>query len=112
MSSLPTRRTALALLLASLSWSPAAAQGSALNRAVRVAPNHEPAIPRPEQEAAAEAKLAARLEASGRRPNIVWLVVDDMGYGDPGCYGGGAAVGAATPNMDRLARGGARHHDH
>ncbi len=29
-----------------------------------------------------------------------------MGYGDPGAYGGGAAIGAATPNMDRLAREG------
>ena len=29
-----------------------------------------------------------------------------MGYGDPGVYGGGAAIGAATPNMDRLAHEG------
>ena len=29
-----------------------------------------------------------------------------MGWGDPGVYGGGAAIGAATPNMDRLAREG------
>ena len=29
-----------------------------------------------------------------------------MGYGDPGAFGGGAAVGAATPNMDRLAAEG------
>ena len=29
-----------------------------------------------------------------------------MGWGDPGIYGGGAVVGAATPNMDRLAREG------
>jgi arylsulfatase len=29
-----------------------------------------------------------------------------MGYGDPGAFGGGAAIGAATPNMDRLAREG------
>ena len=47
-------------------------------------------------------------ERFGERPNILWLVVDDMGYGDPGCYGGGAAVGAATPNVDRLARDGLR----
>ena len=43
---------------------------------------------------------------TGRKPNIVWLVIDDMGYGDPGAYGGGAAIGAATPNIDRLAREG------
>ena len=29
-----------------------------------------------------------------------------MGWGDPGVYGGGAVIGAATPNMDRLAREG------
>jgi arylsulfatase len=86
----------------------ASAQASVLNRAVRSAPNHEPAIPRPEQDAAAEKALAALRERTGRRPNIVWLVVDDLGYGDPGCYGGGAAVGAATPNIDRLAAEGLR----
>ena len=41
-------------------------------------------------------------------PNIVLILVDDMGYGDPGCYGGGKAIGAATPQMDRLAREGLR----
>ncbi len=29
------------------------------------------------------------------KPNILWLVVNDMGSGDPGCYGGGAAIGSA-----------------
>jgi arylsulfatase A-like enzyme len=96
------------LVLLPLLAGPAAGQASSLNRAVRKAPNHEPAIPRPQQEQAAAKKLAARAEAAGRRPNLLWLVVDDMGYGDPGCYGGGAAVGAATPNMDRLAAGGLR----
>ena len=31
---------------------------------------------------------------------------DDVGWGDFGCYGGGVAVGAPTPNIDRLARQG------
>ncbi len=97
----------LAMLLALLAAAPVAAQ-SALNRAVRVAEHLEPAIRHDGQEEAAEAKLAALRAAQGRRPNIVWLVVDDMGYGDPGCYGGGIATGAATPVMDRLARGGLR----
>ena len=52
------------------------------------------------------AKLAALEKKTGKKPNIVWLLVDDMGYGDPGCYGGGAVAGAATPNMDRFAREG------
>jgi len=53
-------------------------------------------------------RLAKLKDKTGRRPNIVWLIVDDMGYGDPGCYGGGIASGAATPSMDRLAREGLR----
>ncbi|MDQ6473097.1 arylsulfatase [Flavobacterium sp. LHD-80] len=37
---------------------------------------------------------------------MLWFVIDDMGYGDFGCYGGGSAIGASTPNADRLAREG------
>ena len=38
-------------------------------------------------------------------PNIVFLLVDDMGYGDIGCYG---APDAKTPHLDRLAGEGVR----
>lgn len=40
--------------------------------------------------------------AAGSRPNIVFIMADDMGYGDPTCYGGTIA----TPNLDRMAREG------
>ncbi|MGI6416293.1 MAG: arylsulfatase [Thermoguttaceae bacterium] len=39
-----------------------------------------------------------------RRPNIVLIMADDMGYSDLGCYGGEIE----TPNLDRLASGGLR----
>lgn len=39
------------------------------------------------------------------KPNVVLIFMDDMGYGDPGCYGGGPY---RTPNMDRLATEGTR----
>ena len=39
-----------------------------------------------------------------KRPNIVFVLADDMGYSDLGCYGGEIA----TPNLDRLAAGGLR----
>ena len=39
------------------------------------------------------------------RPNILFILTDDMGYGDVGCYGGKFAP---TPNLDRLAREGIR----
>lgn len=79
---------------------------SALSDAVRTKENMEPAVPRPAQQAEAIKKLAALLAKTGKRPNVLWLVVDDMGYGDPGVYGGGAAIGAATPHMDQLAQDG------
>lgn len=76
------------------------------NRAVQTLENFEPTIPHPEQDQSVLNKLKDIEKKTGKKPNIVWLVVDDMGYGDPGCYGGGAAVGAATPNIDKLAAEG------
>jgi len=46
---------------------------------------------------------AAEAPAS-ERPNFVLIVVDDMGYSDPGCYGGEIQ----TPNIDELAANGIR----
>jgi len=78
------------------------------DRTVRVADHLEPAIPRPNQEASARKKLATLREKTGQAPNILVFLVDDMGWGDVGVYGGGVAVGAPTPNIDRLAREGLR----
>src|SRR5690606_38272139 len=41
--------------------------------------------------------------ASRQRPNIVFIVADDLGYADLGCYGGRAPV---SPVLDRLAAQG------
>lgn len=38
-------------------------------------------------------------------PNIIYIMADDMGYGDPGCFG---STRIPTPHMDRLAREGVR----
>ncbi|NOS74838.1 MAG: arylsulfatase [Methyloglobulus sp.] len=73
---------------------------------VHVADYLEPAIPRPQQAKIASDKLAALRAKTGRAPNILIIVVDDMGWGDPGVYGGGVAIGAPTPNIDRLAHDG------
>ena len=35
-------------------------------------------------------------------PNIVFILVDDMGYGDPGCYNSQSKI--PTPNIDSLVR--------
>lgn len=42
------------------------------------------------------------------KPNIVYIMADDMGYGDLGCYG---ATKIETPNMDRVAAEGIRFTD-
>jgi arylsulfatase len=43
-----------------------------------------------------------------RKPNIVFILVDNLGYGDIGVYGGGELRGAPTPHIDQLAREGLR----
>src|SRR5215469_14174929 len=73
---------------------------------VRLAPHREPAFVHAEQIAAAAAKLARHVQQRKRRPNILLFLMDDVGWGDFGCYGGGVAVGAPTPNFDRVARQG------
>lgn len=40
-----------------------------------------------------------------KKPNIMIILMDDMGYSDPGCYGGDID----TPNIDRLANQGLRY---
>ena len=46
-------------------------------------------------------------QAQDKRPNVVMLMSDDVGWGDYGVYFGGAALGHPTPNIDRLAKEGA-----
>ncbi len=43
------------------------------------------------------------------KPNIIFLMADDMGYGDLGCYNSASKI--PTPNMDRLAAQGMRFTD-
>ena len=49
---------------------------------------------------------------ASRRPNFVFIVADDLGYADLGCYGGRpAAFGPVSPVIDRLAAEGIRFTD-
>ena len=52
--------------------------------------------------------LAAVAAPAAARPNVLIFFVDDMGWAQPGCYGGKLAP---TPNMDALAAGGVRFTD-
>ncbi len=49
---------------------------------------------------------AAQQQGESKKPNIVVIMTDDVGWGDLGVYGGGATRGAPTPNLDRLAKEG------
>ncbi len=42
------------------------------------------------------------------KPNILFILADNLGYGEIGSYGGGATRGAATPRIDKLASEGLR----
>ncbi len=48
--------------------------------------------------------------AAARRskPNIVFMLVDNLGYGDLSCYCGGVIRGVGTPRIDRFAAEGLR----
>ena len=51
--------------------------------------------------------MLALLEAqAAQKPNILFIVSDDTGYGDLGPYGGGAGRGMPTPNIDKMAAEG------
>ena len=50
----------------------------------------------------------AEAPQAAKKPNIVVIMTDDVGWGDLGCYGGGETRGAPTPNLDRMAAEGMR----
>ncbi len=56
---------------------------------------------------AQDATLAVA-DARGTRPNIIFLMADDLGYGDLGCYG---QQEIQTPHVDRLASEGLKFSD-
>lgn len=47
----------------------------------------------------------ARADSSPTKPNIIFIMADDLGYGDLGCFGGDKIF---TPHIDRLAEQGTR----
>ena len=52
--------------------------------------------------AAASAKASVPSIPAKRKPNIILILADDMGYSDLGCQGSEID----TPNLDRMAKGG------
>jgi uncharacterized sulfatase len=58
------------------------------------------AMPRP---------VEAADDVAGSKPNVIYIMADDLGYGDLGCYGQKVIK---TPNLDRLAAEGMRFTDY
>ncbi|MBI3210886.1 MAG: arylsulfatase [Candidatus Solibacter usitatus] len=48
---------------------------------------------------------ATQASAADRKPNIIWIMADDLGIGDLGCYG---QKHIRTPNIDKIAAEGMR----
>jgi arylsulfatase len=51
---------------------------------------------------------AAAFAQQSSKPNVVFILADNVGYGDLGSYGGGELRGAPTPRLDALAQEGLR----
>ncbi|MFC1596954.1 arylsulfatase [Planctomycetota bacterium] len=52
---------------------------------------------------------ASGADVTDEKPNIIYIMADDLGYGDLGCYG---QQKIRTPNLDRMAAEGMRFTDH
>ncbi len=59
--------------------------------------------------AAAVVPEVTAMDKPAKKPNIVFVLFDDMGYGQPKCYREGTAL--KTPNLDRLSAAGMRFTD-
>ncbi len=55
-----------------------------------------------------QSEFASAGSAAKKRPNIIFIMVDDLGWADLGCYGSKAI---STPNIDRMASEGIRFTD-
>lgn len=89
----PNRRHLLLASTAAAGVSAIAAASSVISPAMAQTRPATPASPQPGP-------------GGARRPNIIFILSDDFGYGDAGCYLGGANRGMPTPNIDRLASEG------
>jgi arylsulfatase A-like enzyme len=53
------------------------------------------------------AMMAQNMPATAQqKPNIVFILADNLGYGELGVYGGGILRGAPTPTIDQIAKEG------
>jgi arylsulfatase len=55
-----------------------------------------------------DAKLAALKKKFGKKPNIIYILADDIGFGELGWQGGGKHRGTPSPSLDKMAYEGMR----
>jgi len=58
------------------------------------------------EDADLDQRLAALRKKFGKPPNIIYILADDIGWGELGSYLGGTARGTPTPNLDDMAASG------
>ncbi|MHC4811498.1 MAG: sulfatase-like hydrolase/transferase [Planctomycetota bacterium] len=61
-----------------------------------------------EEDKQIDARLAALRKNFGKPPNIIYILTDDIGWGELGWQGGGKHRGTPTPSLDRIAKQGMR----
>jgi arylsulfatase len=61
-----------------------------------------------QQDREIDARLAALEKKFGKKPNIIYILADDVGWGELGWQGGGKHRGTPTPELDKLAFEGMR----
>lgn len=60
------------------------------------------------QDKTVNAKLDALESRVGKKPNIIYILADDVGWGEMGWQGGGKHRGTTTPQLDEMALEGMR----
>ena len=70
------------------------------------ADNMMPVMQHPAQDKETQQKLAELEKKTGKKPNVVVFLLDDVGWMDVGFNGGGGAVGNPTPDIDAVASQG------
>lgn len=74
-----------------------------------LAPAQESAPRMPEVRKTSERVQDSKPIAGDKKPNVVFTLADNVGYGDVEPYGGGELRGAPTPGIDQLAKEGLPH---
>jgi arylsulfatase A-like enzyme len=100
-------RMAVAVLAAAAPWAPAAQTTATIDRTVL--PISEPKRPVYTEIDARKVKVPQRFEVKAPKgaPNVVVVLIDDMGFGVPSTFGGPVAM----PTLDKLAQNGLRYNN-